>query len=92
MCVLFFVRRRLFKTKKAPGVGSSSLDMYLNRSQPLMNAAAYSQNLSGGGTGGEHQSAQNQTRSPNLSVDLNCDLNCEGKKIINHIENDKWFK
>ncbi|KAJ4912277.1 Protein TIFY 4B [Raphanus sativus] len=68
---------RLFKTKKAPGVGSSSLDMYLNRSQPLMNAAAYSQNLSGGGTGGEHQSAQNQTRSPNLSVDLNCDLNCE---------------
>ncbi|KAJ0232719.1 Protein TIFY 4B [Hirschfeldia incana] len=67
---------RLLKTKKAPGVGSSSLEMYLNRSQPLMNAAAYSQNLSGG-TGGEHQSPQNQTRSPNLSVDLNCDLNSE---------------
>ncbi|KAH0942409.1 hypothetical protein HID58_002046 [Brassica napus] len=69
---------RLFKTKKAPGVGSSSLEMYLNRSQPLMNAAAYSQNPSGG-TGGEHQSPQNQTRSPNFSVDLNCDLNSEGK-------------
>ncbi|CAN7072446.1 unnamed protein product, partial [Brassica oleracea var. botrytis] len=71
-------RRRLFKTRKAPGVGSSSSEMYLNRSQPLMNAAAYSQNPSGG-TGGEHQSPQNQTRSPNLSVDLNCDLNSEGK-------------
>ncbi|KAL0835692.1 hypothetical protein Bca101_087581 [Brassica carinata] len=69
-------RRRLFKTRKAPGVGSSSSEMYLNHSQPLMNAAAYSQNPSGG-TGGEHQSPQNQTRSPNLSVDLNCDLNSE---------------
>ncbi|KAG2239232.1 hypothetical protein Bca4012_023990 [Brassica carinata] len=67
---------RLFKAKKAPGVGSSNMEMYLNRSQPLMNTAAYPQNLSGG-TGGEHQSPQNRTRSPNFSVDLNCDLNSE---------------
>ncbi|KAG2315132.1 hypothetical protein Bca52824_018254 [Brassica carinata] len=68
--------RRLFKNKKEPGVASSSLEMYLNRSQPVTNA--YSQNLSGGRTGGEqHESAENQTRSPNLSVDLNSDLNSE---------------
>ncbi|KAJ0234401.1 Tify domain-containing protein [Hirschfeldia incana] len=75
--------RRLFKTKKAPGVASSSLEMYLNRSQPrtTMNAAAYSQNLSGGRTGGEHhhESPEDQTRSPNFSVDLNSDPNSEGK-------------
>ncbi|CDY36871.1 BnaC08g09760D [Brassica napus] len=69
--------RRLFKNKKAPGVASSSLEMYLNRSQPVTNA--YSQSLSGGGTGGEqHESPENQRRSPNLSVDLNSDLNSEG--------------
>ncbi|CAH8317077.1 unnamed protein product [Eruca vesicaria subsp. sativa] len=69
-------KERLFKSKKASGVASTSLDMYLNRSQPLMNVAAYSQNLSSS-AGGEHQSPENQTRSPNLSVDLNCDLNSE---------------
>ncbi|CDY50684.1 BnaA08g29440D [Brassica napus] len=75
--------RRLFKNKKAPGVASSSLEMYLNRSQPVTNA--YSQSLSGGGTGGEqHESPENQRRSPNLSVDLNSDLNSEGvKRLIN---------
>ncbi|KAF3498471.1 hypothetical protein DY000_02053776 [Brassica cretica] len=84
--------RRLFKNKKAPGVASSSLEMYLNRSQPVTNA--YSQSLSGGGTGGEqHESPENQRRSPNLSVDLNSDLNSEGKKIMreNHIGNLKSF-
>ncbi|CAN6893993.1 unnamed protein product, partial [Brassica oleracea] len=84
--------RRLFKNKKAPGVASSSLEMYLNRSQPVTNA--YSQSLSGGGTGGEqHESPENQRRSPNLSVDLNSDLNSEGKKIMseNHIANLKSF-
>ncbi|KAJ0233067.1 Protein TIFY 4B [Hirschfeldia incana] len=71
--------RRLFKSKKTPGVASSRLEMYLNRSQPVMNAAAaYSLNLSGGRTGGEqHESPEIQTRSPNLSVDLNSDLNSE---------------
>ncbi|CAN7031105.1 unnamed protein product, partial [Brassica rapa subsp. trilocularis] len=84
--------RRLFKNKKAPGVASSSLEMYLSRSQPVTNA--YSQSLSGGGTGGEqHESPENQRRSPNLSVDLNSDLNSEGKKIMNenHIGNLKSF-
>lgn len=90
--LFFFVSRRLFKNKKAPGVASSSLEMYLNRSQPVTNA--YSQSLSGGGTGGEqHESPENQRRSPNLSVDLNSDLNSEGKKIMseNHIANLKSF-
>ncbi|KAH0914806.1 hypothetical protein HID58_029252 [Brassica napus] len=78
--------RRLFKNKKAPGVASSSLEMYLNRSQPVTNA--YSQSLSGGGTGGEqHESPENQRRSPNLSVDLNSDLNSEGSSI-----HEKQFK
>ncbi|KAJ4881224.1 Protein TIFY 4B [Raphanus sativus] len=68
--------RRLFKNKKAPGVASSSLEMYLNRSQPVTNA--YSQSLGGGtGRGEQHDSAENQRRSPNLSVDLNSDLNSE---------------
>ncbi|KAF8115429.1 hypothetical protein N665_0027s0044 [Sinapis alba] len=80
--------RRLFKTKKAPGVASSSLEMYLNRSQPpMMNAAAYSQNLSGGTVGEHHHvvcdSPENQTRSPNFSADLNSDLNSAGTKMIN---------
>ncbi|XP_024005161.1 protein TIFY 4B isoform X2 [Eutrema salsugineum] len=69
--------RRFSKTKKAPGVASSSLEMYLNR-QPRMNAAAFSQNL--GCTGEPHtfcESPENQTKSPNLSVDLNSDLNSE---------------
>lgn len=70
----------MFKNKKAPGVASSSLEMYLNRSQPVTNA--YSQSLGGGtGRGEQHDSAENQRRSPNLSVDLNSDLNSEGKKI-----------
>nr|AKN91662.1 BIG SEEDS 2 [Conradina grandiflora] len=64
--------RRFSKTKKAPGVASSSLDMFLNR-QPRMNAA-YSQNLSGAGL---CESPENQTKSSNLSVDLNSDLNSE---------------
>lgn len=74
--MFFFVSRRLFKNKKEPGVASSSLEMYLNRSQPVTNA--YSQNLSGRTGGEQHESAENQTRSPNLSVDLNSDLNSEG--------------
>ncbi|KFK22356.1 hypothetical protein AALP_AAs42226U000400 [Arabis alpina] len=67
---------RKFKTKKAPGVAFSSLEMFLNR-QPRMNAA-YSQNLSS--TGDPYmicESPENQTKSPNLSVDLNSDLNSE---------------
>ncbi|CAA0395254.1 unnamed protein product [Arabidopsis thaliana] len=67
--------RRFSKTKKAPGVASSSLEMFLNR-QPRMNAA-YSQNLSGTG---HCESPENQTKSPNISVDLNSDLNSEGAK------------
>ncbi|KAF8085111.1 hypothetical protein N665_0680s0010 [Sinapis alba] len=70
--------RRLFKNKKEPGVASSSLELYLNRSQPVINAAAaYSQNLIGRTGGEQHESPENQTRSPNLSVDLNSDLNSE---------------
>lgn len=81
--MFFFVSRRLFKNKKEPGVASSSLELYLNRSQPVMNAAAaYSQNLIGRTGGEQHESPENQTRSPNLSVDLNSDLNSEGKKIM----------
>ncbi|XP_019089702.1 PREDICTED: protein TIFY 4B-like [Camelina sativa] len=64
--------RRFSKTKKAPGVASSSLEMFLNR-QPRMNAV-YSQNLSGTGL---RESPENQTKSSNLSVDLNSDLNSE---------------
>uniref|UniRef100_A0A1J3H362 Protein TIFY n=1 Tax=Noccaea caerulescens TaxID=107243 RepID=A0A1J3H362_NOCCA len=66
--------RRFSKTKKAPGVASSGLEMFLNR-QPRMNAAAYSQNLSL--TGDPHESPENHSKSPNLSVDLNSDLNSE---------------
>lgn len=78
MSVLSFLSRRFSKTKKAPGVASSGLEMFLNR-QPRMNAAAYSQNLSL--TGDPHESPENHSKSPNLSVDLNSDLNSEGKKI-----------
>ncbi|CAN8275238.1 unnamed protein product [Cochlearia groenlandica] len=71
--------RRFSKTKKATGVASSSLEMYLNR-QPRMNAA-FPQSLIGAGE--PHQvfceSPENQTKSPNLSVDLNSDLNSEGR-------------
>ncbi|CAH8320310.1 unnamed protein product [Eruca vesicaria subsp. sativa] len=63
--------RRLFKTKKAPGVASSSLEMYLNHTQPVTNS--YSQSLSGGTREEQHESPENQTRSPKLSVDLNRD-------------------
>lgn len=86
--VLSFLSRRFSKTKKAPGVASSGLEMFLNR-QPRMNAAAYSQNLSL--TGDPHESPENHSKSPNLSVDLNSDLNSEGKKIITkHLS--KWFQ
>ncbi|KAG7620480.1 Tify domain [Arabidopsis suecica] len=76
--------RRFSKTKKAPGVASSSLEMFLNR-QPRMNAA-YSQNLSGTG---HCESPENQTKSPNISVDLNSDLNSEGmNKHLSNGSND----
>ncbi|KAG7542913.1 Tify domain [Arabidopsis thaliana x Arabidopsis arenosa] len=61
--------RKFSKTKKAPGVASSSLEMFLNL-QPRMNAA-YSQNLGCTGSPLQSESPESQTKSPNLSVDLN---------------------
>ncbi|KAG7547579.1 Tify domain [Arabidopsis suecica] len=61
--------RKFSKTKKAPGVASSSLEMFLNR-QPRMNAA-YSQNLGCTGSPLHSESPESQTKSLNLSVDLN---------------------
>lgn len=68
--ILFFMCRRFSKAKKARGIASSSLELFLNL-HPRMSTAD-SQNLRG--TGESHvvcESAENQTRSPNLSIDLN---------------------